>query len=67
MMKEETNLGSKRLFFKVVAESVDVFGKRIMLDKNCGDLEEVHSIVKDHPEFLKEDITWIVYPMSIVI
>lgn len=49
-------------FYKIVCEEVDVFGKLIHHDKNCGNLDEVHDFVEenmdDHPEAL-----WILYPM----
>lgn len=53
---------SEELFFKVICEEVDVFGKYIHEDVNKGTLEDVH-------EFLKKNIQkypfakWELYPM----
>lgn len=54
----------KKHFYKVVCETIDVFGKTILVDENCKDLDEVHEVVTSHPELQDENITWILYPMS---
>lgn len=52
-----------KLFFKVVCESVDVFEKSILIDKNCSTLDEAYKIANSHPELMKPSNTWILYPM----
>ena len=54
-------------FYKIVCESVDVFGKTILVDKNCKDLDEVNAVIKSDPSLLAQDKTWIIYPMSVTI
>lgn len=53
------------LFFKVVCETIDVFEKAILIDKNCKDMDEVKDIVLSHPEFVNMNTTWILYPMFV--
>lgn len=54
---------TEELFFKVICEEVDAFGKCIHEDVNKGTLEDVH-------EFLKKNILkypfakWELYPMK---
>lgn len=55
-----------KMFFKIVCESVDVFGKEVIVDKNCGDMDEVHKVVMNHPELLSQNVTWILYPMQVI-
>ena len=54
-------------FFKVVCESVDVFEKSILVDKNCQNLDEVHDVMVTHPELMEQNYTWILYPMFVKI
>lgn len=57
---------NKKVFYKVVCETIDVFEKNIVIDKNCKNLDEVHNIVVSHPELQQENMTWILYPMSVI-
>ena len=59
-MKENT-------FIKVVCEELSPFEKEILVDKNCKDVNEVSSVLLSHPELMKQNNTWILYPMSVTI
>lgn len=54
-------------FMKVVCETVSPFEKKILIDKNCKDVNELSSILKEHPELFSEYNVWLIYPMSITI
>lgn len=56
---------NKGNFYKVVCETVDVFGKTILLDENCKNLDDVHRILISHPDLQKANVTWILYPMTV--
>lgn len=54
----------KEMFFKVVCETVDVFEKTILIDKNCKNLDEVRDVIVGRPDLQSENVTWILYPLS---
>ena len=51
-------------FLKVVCETVSPFGKQILIDQNCKDVNELLTIFKNNKELFSEDNTWVIYPMS---
>jgi len=57
----------KEMFYKVICETVNVFEKTILVDENCKNLPEVYKILTSYSELQNENVTWIVYPMSVVL
>lgn len=54
-------------FIKVVCEELSPFEKEILVDRNCKDVAEVSNVLLSHPELMKQNNTWILYPMSVKI
>ncbi len=57
----------REMFYKVICETVNAFEKTILVDKNCKNLTEVCEILNTYSELQNERVTWILYPMSVVI
>lgn len=52
-------------FIKIVCEQISPFAKEILIDKNCKDIDDVCEVLKSHPELLEQNMTWLLYPMSV--
>ena len=53
-----------KTFFKVTCEQVTPLEKEILLDINCGTIDDIRDIMSRHPEHIQQNKAWIIYPMS---
>lgn len=54
----------KKIFYKVLCEEIDVFGKQIYEDVNRGTMDEVCDFINNHSEEHKNGV-WIILPMVV--
>ncbi len=57
----------KERFYKVICETVNAFEKTILVDRNCKNITEVFEMLNTYSELQIENVTWILYPMSVTI